>query len=212
MKKLLAMVLALMLALSCIPALGEDVEFVTYTQPILGYTIECPANWYALDSENLASLADILLKDNNMQGIDPSVYENISNVISGTNMTMFLATNGTNMSVGMQDLGLELTNDLFLALMMPQLLTQFQTLYQEIEFLDRGSLYRLNDMEYVRMEAIYQLNGEPVHVAQYYYLEGTKLYLITVTFATELSEEEKIDMLVCMDYMMSTFTPASTAQ
>ncbi|MBE5781867.1 MAG: hypothetical protein E7329_00965 [Clostridiales bacterium] len=209
MRKLLSVILALLLALSCCPALAEETEYVQYTHPTLGYTAEVPNGWFALDTDTIASFVKVAF-EGDLEGVDPAFAANLESELAGTDIAMFLAVNGSNINIVKQYLGLPISAELFMSMMMPSLLTQYEATFDEISFPDDGSVYYTEDERaFCSLTVTYMLNGQEVTCTQYYHMVDADMYVFTLTYAPDLDEDSMHDYRAHIRHMLDTFVPAA---
>ena len=207
MKKLFAVVLAMMLALGCISALAEDAApYTTYVHPTLGYTLEYPSNWLAIDTESLPVMME-MAKQMGTDGIDLSMLGNLEEQIVSANMTMFLdVTTGANFTIGAQDLGMPIDTNSFVTMMMPMLKMQYEQMFAGCTFIEDEPIVAIGDTEYCYLPMAYELNGQTTCLEQFYLVSGTVMYIISGTYSEALMTDELMEN---MGYVLATFAPVA---
>ena len=208
MKKLFALVMALMLALGCVSALAESEApaYQVYTHPVIGYTLEYPTTWLALDTETLPVMM-AMAQSTGIEGIDLSMLGNMEEQIVSANMTMFFdMMTGANFTIGAQDLGMPIDVASFNAMMLPMLKAQYEQMFANCTFADDDPTVVIGDKEYSYLSATYVANGQTTCLEQFYLVDGTVMYVIAGTYAQDRATDELINT---MGYILATFTPAA---
>ena len=208
MKKLLAIVLALMLALGCMSAVAETtaVEYVSYTHPVLSYTLEYPSTWMVVDTENLPMMMT-MAQQFGTEGIDLSMLGDLEEQIVASNMTLFLdLTTGANFTIGAQDLGMPIDANSFATMMLPMLKTQYQQMFADAVFAEDEPTVTIGETEYCYLSMSYTANGQPTCVEQFYLVNGTVMFIIAGTYTEAAATDE---LLNNMGYVLATFTPSA---
>lgn len=198
MKKILALVLALVLSLSFASvALGEYNMF-TYQHPVFGYTMKAPADWLYLDSQNIASIMK-----------DPSVASNFGNIDVDTyaqqcianEMAMFIMPNGVNFNVVSEYIGAPYTAEQLVALLLPNLRSQYQQIFGDVDFLVEGDVFKAGDNEYAY---VMYVTGDTIG-AQYCMCESGRMYYLTLTTTSALNTLEYIQIEKMFDQVLKSF-------
>lgn len=198
MKKILALVLALVLSLSFASvALGEYNMF-TYQHPVFGYTMKAPADWLYLDSQNIASIMK-----------DPSVAANFGNIDVDTyaqqcianEMAMFIMPNGVNFNVVSEYIGAPYTAEQLVALLLPNLRSQYQQIFGDVDFLVEGDVFKAGDNEYAY---VMYVTGDTIG-AQYCMCESGRMYYLTLTTTSALNTLEYIQIEKMFDQVLKSF-------
>lgn len=200
MKKLLSLALALMLLPGCTAALAETEGYTFYQHPTLGYTLEYPGIWLALDSTNIEELMTSMSDNEAMAGLDMA---SLIPLISQQQMIMFVGLNGTNVNIVMQDVGMSLTAEQFLP-MMPQMGQQVIQSLPGATLMDSGSLYEVNGKQYCQLCAAYELNGSQIYAFQFYGFSGTAMILVTLTLNAAASDVDAVEAYT--DHMLATLS------
>lgn len=206
MKKLFAVVLALMLALGCMSAVAETAasEYVSYTHPTLGYTLEYPSTWMAIDTENLPMMM-AMVQQHGIEGIDMSMLGNLEEQIKTTNMTVFMdLVTGANFTIGAQDLGMPIDANAFATMMLPMLKAQYEQMFAGCEFIEDEPIVQIGETEYCYLPMKYVANGQTTCLEQFYLVNGTVMFIIAGTYAETDATDELINN---MGYVLATFTP-----
>jgi len=203
MKKLFAVFLALMLALGCMTAVAEQSAYTGYTHPVLGYSLNYPSEWLAIDTETLPVLM-ALAQQGGMEGIDVSVLGNLEEQIVSSNMTMFMDVNtGTNINIGAQDIGVEVTDEIFLSAMMPMLKAQYEQMFANAVFTSEGETLNLGTVTANYMALNYVINGQTMTGEQFFVLDGTMMYAIACTYNAGLAGTDVVSHMI---NLVSSFT------
>lgn len=172
MKKLLAMVLVLVFALS----LTASAEFTygNYTHPTQGYSIVYPQEWLLMDNETIVSLINNPSMAQEFSHIDFGAY---IQQIQSSDMAMFMNENGDNFNVTSVYIGAPFTADQLVEYLMPDLVEQFKSIMPSIEMLVSGDTAVFGDTEFAYVLYTY----EGMIGAQYCICESGTLYYLTLT-------------------------------
>ena len=198
MKKILALVLALVLSLSFASVALSEYNMFTYQHPVFGYTMKAPADWLYLDSQNIASIMK-----------DPSVAGNFGNIDVETyaqqcianEMAMFIMPNGVNFNVVSEYIGAPYTAEQLVALLLPTLRSQYQQILGDVDFLVEGDVFKAGDNEYAY---IMYVTGDTIG-AQYCMCESGRMYYLTLTTTSALNTLEYIQIEKMFDQVLKSF-------
>ena len=167
MKKLLAALLALMMLLCCLPALAEEEStYTAYTHPRLGYTVEYPTEFVVLDADTLPLMLQ-MVGQMGLEGLDAATIQALEPQITSTDMVMFLdAYTGANMNIAAAAVGMAITNELFLAMVMPTMHAQYEASFSNVTFYDKGSIVTFGENNFVQLVLNYDMAGMNNNFAQ----------------------------------------------
>ena len=210
MKKLLALMMALLMAFACVPAMAESTEapYTAYVHPVLGCTLEYPTNWLVIDTETLPAVLEMAQQMGmGVEGIDLSMIGDLEAQIVNANMTMFWdISTGANMNIGAQDLGMPIDVNSFATMMMPMLKTQYEQAFAGAVFEEVDPIITIGDTQYCYLSMSYQMNGQTICYDQYYLVDGTVMYTIAGAYAEAADTDELMNN---MSYILATFAPAA---
>lgn len=209
MKKLLAVLLALMMMLCCLPALAEEeAPYTAYTHPRLGYTVEYPTEFVVLDADTLPLMLQ-MVGQMGLEGLDAATIQALEPQITSTDMVMFLdAYTGANMNIAAADVGMAITNELFLAMVMPTMLAQYEASFSNVTFYDKGSIAAFGENNFVQLVLNYDMAGMNNNFAQFFYLDGTVMYTIGYTISSAVDADTLAAMDEVVVHLLSTFATA----
>ncbi|MBR3927458.1 MAG: hypothetical protein IKJ65_00495 [Clostridia bacterium] len=196
MKKVFALILAIMLSLS-FAALGEN-EMVTYTHPVLGYSMKAPADWLYLDSQNIATLLSDPSITSAFPNIDLSAY---ADQCVANEMTMFIQPNGVNFNIVGEYVGGAYSAEQLVSLLLPSLRTQYEQIFGLVDFLVEGDVFKAGDNEYAYL--MYVL-GDTIG-AQYCVCVNGQLYYLTLTTTSALNTLEYIQIEKMFEKVLASF-------
>lgn len=199
MKKLFALVLALALSLSVF-AVAETSAYTNYTHPVLGYTVQYPADWFTIDSETLVELLPLMTEATG-GAFD---YESFADQVIQTNMAMFMNEKGDNINITVQSIGIPVTADTLLVLMGDSLIATYESMFENIAFIDKGSVYETNGKQYVQLIYAYNMVGTNMTGYQYLTCESGNMYTFSMTSATTDTAELE-SYIAVLDNMLATF-------
>ncbi len=202
MKKMLSLVLVFVLALSLSTCALGEIKMAAYQHPVLGYTLQAPAVWLQLDSQNIATLMN-----------DPSVAQSFPNAnISAyvdqciaNEMTMFLDLYGNNFNIVGQNVGSAFTADQLVLLLMPSLKDQYQQIFPSVDFIVEGDTVKLGDNEYAYI--IYHASNGMNNVigAQYMICESGILYYLTLTVDSAIETADYVEIDKMFNKVLASF-------
>lgn len=208
MKKLFALMMALLMVLGCVPAMAESAEapYTAYVHPTLGYTLEYPTNWLMIDTETLPVMME-LAQQMDMEGIDLSMLGSLEQQILETNMTMFMdAMTGSNVNIAKQEIGMPIDINSFATMMLPMLKTQYEQMFAGAVFEETDPIVTIGETQYCYLSMSYQVNGQTNCLEQFYLVDGTAMYIIAATYSEAAASDELIEN---MGYILATFAPAA---
>ena len=198
MKKILALVLALVLSLSFASvALGEYNMF-TYQHPVFGYTMKAPADWLYLDSQNIAKVMSDPSVAKQFPNIDISAY--VDQCVANE-MAMFLQPNGVNFNIVSEYVGAPYSAEQLVSLLLPNLRSQYQQIFGMVDFLVEGDVFKAGDNEYAY---VMYVTGDIIG-AQYCICESGRLYYLTLTTNSALNTLEYIQVEKMFEKVLASF-------
>lgn len=199
MKKLLALVFALMLF--AMPALAE-----IYTQPEVGYTVECPEGWLAVDNTTIdAYISAYETGAMTFTGTNADTLQQIKAQLTFPGSMIMIDPYANNVVITAADMGMEFTMEMFHAAMAPMMREQFVAQIPDITFVDEGSILEMNGRKYMTIVGTYEAFGTTVGVQQIYYLEGSTMYIFNVTVSAIAGEEYLLNFDLVIDQIVSSF-------
>lgn len=209
MKKLLAILLALLLALGCMPALAEEESLYTaYTHPRLGYTVEYPTEFVVLDADTLPLMLQ-MVGQMGLEGLDAATLQTLEPQITSTDMVMFMdAYTGANVNIAAADVGMAITNELFLAMVMPTMLAQYEANFSNVTFFDKGSLVDFGENNFVQLILGYDMAGQSNYFAQFFFMDGTVMYTFGYTINAAMDEATIIATDAFVEHLLASFAVA----
>lgn len=183
MKKVLALVLAVFLCLQCVPTLAAGT--VHYEDPDGKFSASVPAEWLCLNKHNIQNYITAMIDGTfSFPGIEATMLSALRTQIEMANMHFFICNVNNNMTIRCVDFGAPVTEQQFAANMLPQINQNVKASIPGIQYEDEGSVKMFGDKRFVATLAYYNVYGVPVVVDALYYLEGTKMYEITISSRT----------------------------
>lgn len=206
MKKIFAAILALLMTLSFAGALAEPAytaEYATYVHPELGYTFECPAEWYIIDAETIEMIFDAPETAQMFQGVDLESYKQ---QIELTYMAMFMSPDGiANFNITAQNIGVPFSAEVLVEQLMPSLISQYQQLMPGVQFIEPGCVEEVEGKEYANLMYMWD-NGSQLIGAQFAACETGTLYMLT--FSCPINDPELFEAYsIEFDHVLATFAP-----
>ena len=198
MKKVLSLILALMLAMSLFTCALGEIKMETYTHPVLGFTIQAPADWLQLDSQNIATLMNDPSIANSFPNVDISTY--VDQCVSNE-MTMFLNLYGGNFNIVSEYIGGAYSASQLVSLLMPALRDQYAQIFGVVDFIVEGDTIKLGNNEYAYL--VYAL-GDTVG-AQYAICESGRIYYLTLTTTSAINTLEYIEIEKMFEKVLESF-------
>lgn len=199
MRRIFSLALTMILVCSCISSPAEEEEYVSYTHPSLGYSFDLPSAWKAVDESNLQSGDPVLLRP---------LTEPEKTDIAEKNAAVFEGPDGYRLTVTKEELGMKMTAELFMSMMMPHLMTEMEALIDEIIFPDYSSVYYTeDDRAFCYLTAVYSLDGKMHTLNRYFYPENESMYVFSFVANQDLSLEEELayDYRVLARQMLDSF-------
>lgn len=193
MKKCFALLLVLALCLMSLPGLAEDAAATqTYTHPTQGYSISVPASWLCVDQTNVQDLiAAFQNGELSFSGTDAATLESQAPQLEATNCAIMISEHANNMVLVQENMGIELTKEQFVALMIPMLQQQLRAQFPTIQFNETAEVQTFGENEFIIMPASYQIYGLDVSVDMLFYLDGSTLYTISMTVMPLFGQDVK---------------------
>lgn len=182
MKKAMAFVMALVMSMLCASVMAEDVEKQVYTCPAKSYTITVPGDWLCVDKTNVDAYIEAYEKgEMTFSGTNAMTLEGLKPQIVSADCAVLINPYANNVVIVKEAIGLTLTNDTFVSMMIPLLKQQLTSQIPAIEFTAEGERLSLGDKEFVLLAAEYSLNGITASVDMLFYLDGSALYTLSLT-------------------------------
>jgi hypothetical protein len=223
MKKILALLLAMLVALPALASGNVDLSqyneaelralidqangalsalitanYTEYQNPLTGYRITYPRNWVLLDSSNI----DVVIADGSYPGA--AFYR--QQILDQNVAVITDASNGDNINITYQDTEEALDGNSFLASYGQEALAQVRAQLNandkvtDIAVADSGSVYTFGDNNLALIGYTYTADGAAMGFYQVYAFAGTMVYIISCTFTK--SNQAFIDSL---DTIMASF-------
>lgn len=196
LRKITALLLALLIALTCVSALAEE-TVVTYTHPHLGYSFDYPSYMTVLDAETIDSIIDMMVSgefdaiDFDYASIQAQIEAfdivNMTDMSTGNNITVLGAPLGV---------GIPLDAQLLASAVLPATVEAYKASLPGCEVLDEGSVCTFGDNEYARMTLTYAPFGTTLHMDMYYFDVDDTLYTVTFTFDTGETPADLLEMVL----------------
>lgn len=195
MKKCTALLLALLLSLLCTGAFAEaaPVEDALYTHPTQGYSLLVPEGWLMVDETNIDTLITAYEQgEMTFTGTNAQTLQQLKQQILQTGCAVLINQHANNVVIVKEDMGVEMTNEQFVTLMVPMLKTQLQQQMPTIEFTNEGELLHMGENTFIILSGSYSMNGITAAVDMLFLLQGTSLYTVNLT-ATSLFGQEVVN-------------------
>lgn len=207
MKKFLALMMALVLLLSCTTALAQETQ--AYTHPNQGYSFQAPANWLVVDSTNIQTYIDAFRNgEMAFKGTDATTLEGQLAQILSTDCVVVIDEYANNVVINGTDMGMEVTTDLFLTVFVPLLKSQLTEQIPSIQFVTDGEVVKYGENEFILLKAQYDMQGVAINVEQLYYIQGTVMYVANLT-VIPLYEDAILDAFYAgVETMMASYAVA----
>jgi len=184
MKKILAAVLTLILALSSVCALAENIRWIKYESDEFGYSIEYPESWMALDPETIAMITLLSGVGDEIEGY---TTEELSDMAADKNIVTFspLDASGFNYSVDVNELGVSLPASMLAMLLCPEVTGQMEAVMPGVTVIEEGDVVTVNGQSFAHIHLKYEAYGDTYHSEQYYISNGVDLVTVTLTVLEE---------------------------
>lgn len=188
MKKLTALMMALLLCVACVSAMAEGTQL--YTHPTQGYSISVPAEWLCLDKTNMDSL--IAAYENGemtFTGTNAETLKQLKPQVESTDCAVLINPLANNVVLVKENMGMELTNDQFVSMLIPMFRTQLVNQMPTLEFTSEGEVIAAGENEFIVLSGTYQINGITASVDMLFCLDGSDLYTLSLTTTSLFGEE-----------------------
>lgn len=188
MKKLTALMMALLLCVACVSAMAEGTQL--YTHPTQGYSISVPAEWLCLDKTNMDSL--IAAYENGemtFTGTNAETLKQLKPQVESTDCAVLINPLANNVVLVKENMGMELTNDQFVSMLIPMFRTQLVKQMPTLEFTSEGEVIAAGENEFIVLSGTYQINGITASVDMLFCLDGSDLYTLSLTTTSLFGEE-----------------------
>ena len=188
MKKLTALMMALLLCVACVSAMAEGTQL--YTHPTQGYSISVPAEWLCLDKTNVDSL--IAAYENGemtFTGTNAETLKQLKPQVEATDCAVLINPYANNVVLVKENMGMELTNDQFVSMLIPMFRTQLVKQMPTLEFTSEGEVIAAGENEFIVLSGTYQINGITASVDMLFCLDGSDLYTLSLTTTSLFGEE-----------------------
>lgn len=205
MKKMTALLLALLLAVMCIPAMAEETQ--VYTHPTQGFSITLPADWLVVDNTNVdAYIAAYENGEMTFAGTNAQTLTQLKAQTAVQDCAIAINENSNNLVMMGADLGVELTNEQFVQTLIPSFKQQIAATMPGLEFTSEGEIVTLGENEFIFLSAEMDLGGAKMYADQVFMLDGTMMYLINVTATDVYGAEAKNAFYAQLQTVLTTFT------
>ena len=188
MKKLTALMMALLLCVACVSAMAEGTQL--YTHPTQGYSISVPAEWLCLDKTNMDSL--IAAYENGemtFTGTNAETLKQLKPQVESTDCAVLINPLANNVVLVKENMGMELTNEQFVSMLIPMFRTQLVKQMPTLEFTSEGEVIAAGENEFIVLSGTYQINGITASVDMLFCLDGSDLYTLSLTTTSLFGEE-----------------------
>jgi len=180
MKKNRLMLVTLAAALCLFSWSSALAEMEVYVNPSNGYQISYPSDWTILNRETIDMLLGLAV-DGNIPGIDGAVLGQYAAQIEQLDVVMFITPSGDTPTIGYEDAGIPLSPNLIQTLVCPQMIAQYEAMFDQVEVLDPGSIVTIGDNEFVFMSIKATIMGTQMQIDIYSYSHGNLLYSLGFT-------------------------------
>lgn len=188
MKKLTALMMALLLCVACVSAMAEGTQL--YTHPTQGYSISVPAEWLCLDKTNLDSLTAAYENgEMTFTGTNAETLKQLKPQVEATDCAVLINPYANNVVLVKENMGMELTNDQFVSMLIPMFRTQLVKQMPTLEFTSEGEVITAGENEFIVLSGTYQINGITASVDMLFCLDGSDLYTLSLTTTSLFGEE-----------------------
>lgn len=209
MKKMMAMMLAVVLCVLCLPVTAEENATQVYTHPTQGYSITVPASWLCVDNTNLQDY--ITAYENGemtFTGTNAQTLQALQAQIAGTDCAVLINEYANNIVIVRENAGIALTKEMFISMLIPALKQQLTAQVPSIQFNAEGEVLTLGENEFIVLAGAYQMNGITASVDMLFYLDGTDLYTINLTTTSLFGPDITNTFYAAVQEACATFTVA----
>lgn len=180
MKKWMILFMAVLLCGMSVSALAEDTQL--YSHPTEGYSISVPAQWLCVDKSNLDALIAAYEKgEMTFTGTNANTLREIKAQVEGIDCAVLINPHANNIVITKEKVGVELTIEQFVALVVPMLRSQLQQQLPGLEFTSEGDMVTLGENKFAMLAGRYSIDDRDTTLEMLYYLDGADLYTLTLT-------------------------------
>lgn len=207
MKKMFALIMALVMCLLCASAMAQETQ--TYTHPVQGYSIQVPADWLCVDKTNVQQYIDAYEKgEMSFTGTNAMTLEELKPQLETADCAVLINPYANNVVIVKENMGMAFTEDLFVSMVIPMLKSQLANQMPTIEFTAEGEKVAFGEKEFILLAAEYSLNGVSASVDMLFYLDDTDLYTINLTTTSVFGRDAVNDFYADVQAACATFTIA----
>lgn len=211
MKKIIALLLALMLSLAVPGAMAEALpaQEARYTHPTQGYSFIVPDGWLMVDETNIdAYIAAYEKGEMAFTGVNAQALQQMKAQIVQNNCGALTDPYGNNAIFVSDSIGTLQTNEQFILLFLPILKQQLQQQMPSIEFTSDGEILTFGENQFISLAATYQMSGLPLSLDQLYMLDGTRVHCISLTVSTVFGQAVADQFYAEISNVLASFTLA----
>ena len=205
LSKPLALLLAMLIALTSADAAAAGVKYETYQNEANGYSIDYPADWTLLSKETLRSNPDRLAE---AEGMSASAVETYAPRIEAKDMAVIVSGDGAvNAAIGYQSVPAKFDSKEIVKNVYPAVLQQLEGVFEDYAPLAEPQVVKFGRREFVETAGRYTLSGVNIVVMQAFHCTGSTLYTIALTMTSSVGPDMN-EMKDISDAMLASFKPA----
>ena len=191
MKKMMALLMALCLMVMGVPAMAEDAaQTQLYTNTEMGFSIVVPAQWLVVDKDNIDTyIAAYENGEMTFTGTNAETLKQLKPQVEATDCAVLINPYANNVVLVKENMGMELTNDQFVSMLIPMFRTQLVKQMPTLEFTSEGEVIAAGENEFIVLSGTYQINGITASVDMLFCLDGSDLYTLSLTTTSLFGEE-----------------------
>lgn len=208
MKKMTALLIALLMTLMCVPAFAEaeSAETKEYTHPTFGYTFTVPEGWQVVDATNVKDFVTAC-ENGEIQYIgnieDPATF---SCNVEDSERVLLVDLGGNYISLSVVALDFEMDNAMFKSWSLPTMIDVLYMLYPDMELTAKGDSCVYGENEYIRLTYTFENNGAKITNDSLFTLRGNLRYELALTTSALLGQEAVDQFYTEAENLLNTFT------
>ncbi len=213
-KILLKLVLAMMLALSLTAAAETapvlETTYASFEHPRMGYVLEYPSTWTLLDKDGIQIIFDAIeAGKTELSEAGIQILAQARPQIETHDLAMMVApvSSGHNVNVVASHMGATPSVEAAIQQLAPQLKTQQEAMFPNLQWLDEGSIVQMNGLDAMRIAYSFEGKGLLYTQNQYYLFANDNQHVITFTWIGP-TEDELVQLEAHKEHLLETFVPA----
>ena len=122
-------------------------------------------------------------------GTNAETLKQLKPQVEATDCAVLINPYANNVVLVKENMGMELTNDQFVSMLIPMFRTQLVKQMPTLEFTSEGEVIAAGENEFIVLSGTYQINGITASVDMLFCLDGSDLYTLSLTTTSLFGEE-----------------------